>query len=103
MAPHTCFGGCSVFDGDASPVTAQAVDEVIVYLLPKAEAIAKAKSSPVATKVVMRIFAGRLNHLTTIVAARLSSAQSSGSPKPCWRAPTNRAATLIGASRPNST
>jgi CRP/FNR family transcriptional regulator len=67
MSPRTCFGGCPIFDGHLSPVTAQAVDKVTVYLLPTAAAIALAENSLVLARALLRIFAGRLDHLTTIV------------------------------------
>ena len=67
MTPRTCFGGCPIFDGERSPVTAQAVDEAVVYLLPKAQAVARAREDPVLARAILRIFAGRLSHLTTVV------------------------------------
>lgn len=67
MTPRTCFGGCPIFDGERSPVTAQAVDETVAYLLPKSEAVARASQDPVLARAILRIFAGRLSHLTTVV------------------------------------
>jgi CRP/FNR family transcriptional regulator len=67
MTPRTCFGGCPIFDGSRSPVTAQAIDEVVAYVLPRDEAIAQAADNPALGRAVLRIFAGRLTHLTTVV------------------------------------
>ena len=67
MTPRTCFGGCPIFDGNISPVTAQAVDEVVAYLLHRDEAVERAKDNPTLSRVVLRILAGRLTHLTTVV------------------------------------
>lgn len=67
MTPRTCFGGCPIFDGNMSPVTAQAVDEVVAYLLPREDAAERTRDDPALSRAVLRIFAGRLTHLTTVV------------------------------------
>jgi CRP/FNR family transcriptional regulator len=71
VGPRTCFGGCPVFDGDTYPVTAQAVDEVTLYILPRTEALALAEQSPEAARIMLQVFGARLRHLTQ-VAERLA-------------------------------
>ena len=67
LTPRTCFGGCPIFDGKLSPVTAQALDETVIYLLPKSVAIAQSKNSQVLAMALLKVFAGRLDHLTLII------------------------------------
>ena len=50
MTPRTCFGCCPIFDGDLSPVTAQALEPVAAYILPRSAAIAGAKNNPAADR-----------------------------------------------------
>jgi CRP/FNR family transcriptional regulator len=66
MTPRTCFGGCPIFDGDLSPVTAQALESATVYILPRSAAIAGAKNDPAAAKALMRVFGSRMNQLAGI-------------------------------------
>jgi CRP/FNR family transcriptional regulator len=67
MQPRTCFGACPLFDGDANPATAQAIDEVTLCFLGKDETLALAERRPEAAQVLLKVFAGRLRHLAGIV------------------------------------
>ena len=66
VGPQTCFGGCPVFDGDVYPATAQAVDQVTLYILPRAEALALAEQSPELARIMLRLFGTRLRHLSRV-------------------------------------
>ncbi len=66
IGPQTCFGGCPIFDGDTYPAMAQAIDEVTLYILPRAEALALAEESPQTARALLHVFAGRLRHLSRL-------------------------------------
>lgn len=67
MQPRTCFGACPLFDGETNPATAQAVDEVRLCFLGRAEALTLAERRPEAAQALLRVFAGRLRHLAGLV------------------------------------
>lgn len=67
MQPRTCFGACPLFDGETHPATAQAVDEVRLGFLSRAEALALAERQPEAAQALLKVFAGRLRHLARLV------------------------------------
>lgn len=65
--PGDSFAEVPVFDGGPNPASASAMEASVVYLLPTADLIALVRSTPEIALGVMRVFAGRLRHLTMLV------------------------------------
>ena len=61
------FAEVPVFDGGLAPASAEAMEPSTVYLLPTAGLIALVRASPEIGLGVLRVFAGRLRHLTGLV------------------------------------
>lgn len=60
------FNDVPVFDGGPNPASASAIEASVVYLIPKETLLSLVAECPVALAVIRR-FAGRLRHLTTMV------------------------------------
>jgi len=64
--PGDSFNDVPVFDGGPNPATAAALDASVVYLVPRGTMISLVADCPAALAVV-KLFAGRLRHLTSVV------------------------------------
>jgi len=66
MNKGKCFGSCPLFEMERHPATAQALDEVTLFVLPS-DALQQAKQTdPQLVKALLHIYSQRLEHLTTI-------------------------------------
>lgn len=66
MNKGKCFGSCPLFEMETHPATAQALDEVILFVLPT-ESFQQAKQNdPQLVKALLHIYSQRLAHLTTV-------------------------------------
>lgn len=64
-----CLGTCPLFDGEVNPVSAQALEPVILKLINKRDAIARLSNDPQTSRAVGKMMAERYRHF-----ARLTSA-----------------------------
>jgi CRP/FNR family transcriptional regulator len=61
-----CFGSCPLFDMEKNPATAEALNDVTLFLLPK-NALSRLKErDPGLVKVLLRIYSQRLEHLAHV-------------------------------------
>ncbi|GIL09313.1 MAG: cAMP-binding protein [Chloroflexota bacterium] len=61
-----CFGGCPLFDMDQNPATAQALDDVTLFVLP-ADSLQQLKArDPRLVKALLYIYSKRLEHLARV-------------------------------------
>lgn len=61
-----CFGSCPLFDMEKNPATAQALDNVILFILPK-EALQQLKAhDPQLVRALLHIYSQRLEHLARV-------------------------------------
>jgi CRP/FNR family transcriptional regulator len=61
-----CFGGCSLFDMDHNPATAQALTEVTLFILPEQAVGQMGENDPNLVKVLLHIYSQRLEHLARV-------------------------------------
>ncbi len=61
-----CFGGCPLFDGETTPATAQALDEVTLLILPREESLLLSSNNPCLARTLLSIFNQRLAHLAQL-------------------------------------
>lgn len=61
-----CFGSCPLFDMETNPATAQALDDVILFVLPE-DALNQLKArDPQLVKALLHIYSQRLEHLARV-------------------------------------
>jgi CRP/FNR family transcriptional regulator len=61
-----CFGSCPLFDMEKNPATAQALDQVTLFVLPE-EALQRLKTNdPQLIKALLHIYSQRLEHLARV-------------------------------------
>ncbi len=61
-----CFGGCSLFDMDNNPATAQALTDVTLFILPEKAIGQLGENDPNLVKALLHIYSQRLEHLARI-------------------------------------
>lgn len=61
-----CFGSCPLFDMDKNPATAQALDEVTLFVLPEAALERLKQRDPQLVKAMLHIYSQRLEHLARV-------------------------------------
>ena len=61
-----CFGSCPLFDMETNPATAQALDDVTLYILPKQAMRQLQEHDPQLVKVLLHIYSQRLEHLSKV-------------------------------------
>lgn len=61
-----CFGSCPLFDMERNPATAQALDEVTLFILPQSEVQRLREHDPQLVKALLHIYSQRLEHLARI-------------------------------------
>ncbi|MDP2729547.1 MAG: Crp/Fnr family transcriptional regulator [Dehalococcoidales bacterium] len=64
--PGDSFNDVPVFDGGPNPASAAALEPTVVYLIPRATLISLVAGCPAAL-AILKLFAGRLRHLTAKV------------------------------------
>ncbi len=62
----TTFNEVPVFDGGTNPASASALEATTVYIIPEETMLSLLKGCP-AAQIIIKLFAGRLRHLTTVV------------------------------------
>ncbi|SRR5579884_191720 len=67
LGPGQTFNDVPVFDEGPNPATAQTLEPSHVFLLPRDALLALVRSEPDVAMAVIRVFAARLRHLTTLV------------------------------------
>ncbi|MCA9905451.1 MAG: Crp/Fnr family transcriptional regulator, partial [Anaerolineae bacterium] len=61
-----CFGSCPLFEMEKNPATAQALDQVTLFVLPE-EALQQLKGNdPYLVKALLHIYSQRLDHLARV-------------------------------------
>ena len=61
-----CFGSCPLFDMEQNPATAQALDDVILFVLPEASLQQLKAHDPQLVKALLHIYSQRLEHLARV-------------------------------------
>lgn len=61
-----CFGSCPLFDMETNPATAQALDDVTLFVLPESAIQHLRSHEPVLVKTLLHIYSQRLEHLSRI-------------------------------------
>jgi CRP/FNR family transcriptional regulator len=61
-----CFGSCPLFDTDRNPATAEAVDDVVLLILPQITFQNLANEDAPLASALLRIFSQRLSHLARL-------------------------------------
>lgn len=61
-----CFGGCSLFDMEDNPATAQALDDVTLFVLPETGVDKLGASDPNLVKALLHVYSQRLEHLARV-------------------------------------
>jgi CRP/FNR family transcriptional regulator len=61
-----CFGSCPLFDGDTNPANAQAVDNVMLLVLPREALQHFIKVDSMMVSALLQIFSQRLAHLAKL-------------------------------------
>jgi CRP/FNR family transcriptional regulator len=61
-----CFGGCPLFSHDTNPATAEALTEVTLLILPRAELDHYTKHDPKVAEALLRVYSQRLAHLARL-------------------------------------
>jgi CRP/FNR family cyclic AMP-dependent transcriptional regulator len=105
------FNDVPVFDGGPNPASAAALDRSVVYLLPRETLLSLVEGCP-AARAIIKLFAARLRHLTTVIEnlsfrsvlsrlARLllESAVSENSPAPARQMTQDEMAAMVGTVR----
>lgn len=62
-----CFGSCPLFDMAQNPASAQAVDHVTLFLLPKDSLHQLKQRDPDLVRVLLHIYSQRLEHLSHVI------------------------------------
>lgn len=62
-----CFGSCPLFQMEQNPASAQAVDEVTLYILPRQHLHYLERQSPLFSLALLRIYSQRLDHLASLI------------------------------------
>ncbi|MEW6034531.1 MAG: Crp/Fnr family transcriptional regulator [Chloroflexota bacterium] len=109
--PGDSFNDIPVFDGGPNPASAAALERSVVLIIPKETVLSLLAGCPPATAVV-KLFASRLRHLTTLVGdlsfrsvlSRLSKilldvAVAEGGPQPAQRLTQEEMAAMVGTVR----
>jgi CRP/FNR family transcriptional regulator len=66
MSRGKCFGSCPLFDMEQNPATAQALDNVTLFILPK-DALQQLKAhDPQLVRALLHIYSQRLEHLARV-------------------------------------
>ena len=110
-ATGTPFNEVPVFDGGANPASASALEPTTVYIIPGKTVLSLLTGCPAAQSII-KLFAGRLRHLTSVVedlsfrsvVSRLARllldlAVAQGGPSPPRRLTQEEMATMIGSVR----
>ncbi len=105
------FNDVPVFDGSPNPASASALEPSIVYVIPKESLLSLVADCP-AAQAIIKLFAARLRHLTTVVedlsfrsvVSRLAKmllglAVAEGGPSPVPRLTQDEMATMVGSVR----
>ncbi len=105
------FNDVPVFDGSPNPASASALEPSIVYVIPKESLLSLVADCPSALAII-KLFAARLRHLTTVVedlsfrsvVSRLAKmlldlAAVEGGPSPMPRLTQDEMATIVGSVR----
>ncbi len=105
------FNDVPVFDGGPNPASASALEPSIVYVIPKESLLSLVADCP-AAQALIKLFAARLRHLTTVVEdlsfrsvvgrlakMLLSLAAAEGGPSPMPRLTQDEMATIVGSVR----
>ncbi len=105
------FNDVPVFDGGPNPASASALEPSIVYLIPRESLLSLVVDCPTA-QAIIKLFAARLRHLTTVVEdlsfrsviSRLAKmlldlAVVEGGPSPMPRLTQDEMATMVGSVR----
>jgi CRP/FNR family transcriptional regulator len=66
--PGDTFNFVPVFDGGPNPASAAALDAAVVYLIPKEALVSLVADCP-AARTFLKLLAGRLRHMTSVVEA----------------------------------
>lgn len=66
MDQGKCFGSCPLFDINKNPASAQALDQVTLFLLPEAELQQVKVRKPQLVKALLHIYSQRLTHLAKV-------------------------------------
>ncbi|MCB9449790.1 MAG: Crp/Fnr family transcriptional regulator [Anaerolineaceae bacterium] len=61
-----CFGSCPLFDMEKHPATAQALDQVTLFILPEEALQQLTERDPQLVKALMFIYSQRLEHLSRV-------------------------------------
>jgi CRP/FNR family cyclic AMP-dependent transcriptional regulator len=61
-----CFGSCPLFDMEKNPATAQALDEVTLFVLPESAVGQLGERDPLLVQALLRIYSQRLGHLARV-------------------------------------
>lgn len=61
-----CFGSCPLFNMDQNPATAQALDQVTLFVLPEEALQHLKKRDPQLVRVLLYIYSQRLGHLSRV-------------------------------------
>ncbi len=61
-----CFGSCPLFDMEKNPATAQALDQVTLFVLPEAALQHLRAHDPQLVKALLHIYSQRLEHLARV-------------------------------------
>ncbi len=67
MAHGDSFNDVPVFDGGPNPASADAMEATTVYVIPKRDLLSLMEENPAVALGVIKVFAGRLRHLTMLV------------------------------------
>jgi CRP-like cAMP-binding protein len=66
MNPGKCFGGCPLFSMEKNPANAQALDEVVLLVLPEAETSYLQAKNPELMTMLLQIYSERLGLLAQL-------------------------------------
>ncbi len=61
-----CFGSCPLFNMDQNPATAQALDQVTLFILPEEALRHLKKRDPQLVRALLHIYSQRLSHLSRV-------------------------------------
>lgn len=61
-----CFGSCPLFDMEKNPATAQALDQVTLFILPEDALQRLTERDPQLVRALMSIYSQRLEHLSRV-------------------------------------
>lgn len=66
MTPGKCFGSCPLYDMEKNPATAQAVEDVTLFILPEAQLEIIQQNDSDLISALLHIYSQRLSHLAKI-------------------------------------